>query len=55
LAQARLLLKEEPEPQEREGLQAAVAALEEALQSADRDRLKQCKDDLLDALYELEE
>jgi len=54
LARARMLLQGELDPEDREDLEAAVTALEKALESGDREVLEQCKEDLLDALYELE-
>ena len=56
LARARLLLKEgDLEEEDEATLRKAVEALEEALRKGDPEELEECKEDLWDVLYELEE
>jgi len=55
LARARLLLQEDLDDKDHQDLERVIGKLEDALQSSDQKALEECKDELLDALYELEE
>jgi molecular chaperone DnaK len=55
LARARLLLQEDLDEDDHKELERVIVDLEKALQSDDREALEECKDELLDVLYELEE
>ncbi len=55
LARARLLLQEDLDEDDHKELQRVITDLEKALQSDDLQVLEECKDELLDILYELEE